>query len=298
MAHYSIKNLEEISNQKAHTIRIWEQRYGLLTPRRTDTNIRFYDDKQLKKLLNVCALMGEGMKISKISKLTDSQINDAIQKIITDSAEKEVQFETIINQAIIAVSAFDELSFDKIFSNAILRFGLKDTYLKVIYPMLVRVGLMWSKDDIMPAQEHFFSNLIKQKLFASIDATPFPQNTDQTWVLFLNEKEDHEIGLLMASYILRVHGKKVIYLGQKVPYDNIAKVIDGCKPTHLYTFFVKNYGEEDVTDLFSKLRKDYKQIQICVSGKQSLFPEKLKKNRVTWIKDIDSLLSIVKNTND
>ncbi len=298
MAHYSIKNLEEISNQKAHTIRIWEQRYGLLTPRRTDTNIRYYDDKQLKKLLNVCALMGEGMKISKISKLTDSQINDAIQKIMDAASEKEVQFQTIINQALIAVSAFDEMSFEKIFSNAILRFGLKDTYLKVIYPMLVRVGLMWSKDDIMPAQEHFFSNLIKQKLFASIDATPLPQTPDQTWVLFLNEMEDHEIGLLMASYILRVHGKKVIYLGQKVPYDNITKVIDACKPTHLYTFYVKNYIEEDVKDLFSKLGKNYKNLQLCFSGKQSSLQETLKKNKVTWIQDIDALLNIVKNIND
>lgn len=294
MAHYSIKNLEEISNQKAHTIRIWEQRYGLLTPRRTDTNIRYYDDKQLKKLLNVCALMGEGMKISKISKLTDSEIHDEIQKIITNSAEKEIQFETMINQALIAVSAFDELSFEKIFSNAILRFGLVDTYLKVIYPMLVRVGLMWTKDDIMPAQEHFFSNLIKQKLFASIDAAPIPQKADQTWVLFLNEKEDHEIGLLMASYILRIQGKKVIYLGQKVPFENITKVIEACKPTHLYTFLVRNNKEQEVMDLFSKLAKNNKHIHMCFSGKQNFSEETFNKNKMTWIKDIDSLLNVIK----
>lgn len=294
MAHYSIKNLEEISNQKAHTIRIWEMRYGLLTPRRTDTNIRYYDDRQLKKLLNVCALMGEGMKISAISKMTDMQINDAIQKIIDNTSEKEVQFQTIINQTLIAIAAFDESSFDKIFSNAILRFGLVDTYLKVIYPMLVRVGLMWSKDDIMPAQEHFFSNLIKQKLFASIDAVPLPQKPDQTWILFLNENEDHEIGLLMASYLLRVHGKKVIYLGQKVPYENISKVVDTCKPTHLYTFFVKNYMEEDAEELFSKLLKNHKNIQLCFSGKQNSLMETFKKSKVTWIKDIDALLNIIK----
>jgi MerR family transcriptional regulator, light-induced transcriptional regulator len=142
---------------KAHTIRIWEMRYGLLQPERTDTNIRYYDDKQLKKLLNVCALLGEGMKISKIGDLTDKQINDEIEKIIVNLAEKDIQYETIINQVIIAISSFDEILFEKIFSNAILRFGLIGTYLKVIYPLLVRIGLMWSKDDILPAQEHFLS---------------------------------------------------------------------------------------------------------------------------------------------
>lgn len=294
MAHYSIKNLEEISNQKAHTIRIWEQRYGLLTPRRTDTNIRYYDDKQLKKLLNVCALMGEGMKISKISKLSDTQINDAIQKIITDSAEKEVQFETIINQAIIAVSAFDEMSFDKIFSNAILRFGLKDTYLKVIYPMLVRIGLMWSKDDIMPAQEHFFSNLIKQKLFSAIDATPLAANSNQTWVLFLPETESHEIGLLLANYILRSNGKKVIYLGQNVPYENLNKVVESCKPTHIYTFFVRNHPDENIDHLVNQLVKHHKGSKICISGKHSILEKVAQKYKVEWIKELSSLIEAVR----
>jgi DNA-binding transcriptional MerR regulator len=197
MAQYSIKELEEISSMKAHTIRIWELRYGLLQPLRTDTNIRYYDDMQLKKLLNVCALLSEGMKISKISELNEKQIGDAIDQIINKSSSTDVSIETIINQLLIAVTTFDELMFDKVFSNAVLRLGLVDTYLKVIYPLLVRVGLMWSKDDVMPAQEHFFSNLIKQKIFAAIDATPLPQNADQTWLLFLPETESHEIGLLL-----------------------------------------------------------------------------------------------------
>ena len=294
MASYSIKELEEISSMKAHTIRIWELRYGLLKPERTDTNIRYYDDMQLKKLLNVCALLSEGMKISKISELSEKQIGDAIDQIILKSSTTDVGIETVINQLLIAVTTFDELMFDRVFSNAILRLGFIDTYLKIMYPLLVRVGLMWSKDDVMPAQEHFFSNLIKQKLFAAIDATPVPQNVDQTWLLFLPETESHEIGLLLANYVIRSHGKKVIYLGQNVPYENLTKVINSCKLTHAYTFYIRNHPEENVEDLIGKLQKEHKNLKVCVSGKQSLVEKVAKKHKVVWIKQVDSLIEILK----
>lgn len=295
MAQYSIKDLEEISNTKAHTIRIWESRYGLFSPQRTETNIRYYDDQQLKKLLNVCALMNQGMKISKISELSEKQINDEIENIITKSLTGDIHLETIINQILIAVSTFDELLFEKVFSNAILRFGFKDTYIKIIYPLLIRIGLMWTKDDIMPAQEHFLSNIIKQKLFAAIDAYPIPQNSNQKWLLFLPETENHEIGLLMATYVLRSHGKSVIYLGQAVPYENLSKVISSTKPTHLYTFFIRNQPEEEINELLKGLVKDHKNVILCVSGKQALLEPTLQKSKINWVKDIDSLIALTKN---
>ncbi len=294
MTHYSIKELEEISGMKAHTIRIWELRYGLLKPERTDTNIRYYDDSQLKKLLNVCALMSEGMKISKISELNEKQIGEAIDKIINKSTSTDASIETIINQLLIAVTTFDELLFNKVFSTAVVQLGLVETYLKIIYPLLSRLGLMWSKGDVMPAQEHFFSNLIKQKLFVAIDATPMPQNTNQTWLLFLPETESHEIGLLLANYIIRSHGKKVIYLGQNVPYENISKVINSCKLTHAYTFYVKNHSEKNAEQQIGKLLKEYKNLKVCISGKETLIEKITKKHKVVWIKQVQSLLEILK----
>lgn len=292
MSTYSIKKLGLLSGVKPHTIRIWEQRYELLKPYRTKTNIRYYDDEHLKKLLNVCELMNAGMKISHIGELDKVQLASEIDKVIAGSFEKEFQFDAIISQALIAAATYDEALFEKIFSNAILRFGFVKTYIKIIYPLLVRVGLMWGKGDIIPAQEHFFSNLIKQKLFASIDALPLPAGSEQTWVLFLAEHEEHEIGILFANYLLRLHGKKVIYLGCKVPYENLASVVGRTNPSHIYTFFVKNCPIEKASELLSTLVKDFKDSEVLVSGREDLL-NKIKPNkRVTRVADIDKLIKL------
>lgn len=293
MATYSIKELGIISGVKPHTIRIWEQRYGLLKPMRSETNIRYYDDEQFKKLLNVKELINAGMKISHIADLSPKQISIELDKIIADAYENERGFESIISQIIISIATFDEAIFEQIFSNCVIKFRLNKTYLNVIYPTLVRVGLMWCKNDIMPAQEHFFSNLIKKKIFSTIDSLPIPKNSDQTWVLFLNEEEEHEIGLLFAYYLIRKHGKKVIYLGGNVPYDNLSMVVKQCQGTHLYTFFVKNHYDNQINDLITKLTSDFKKSTICFSGKKEIIANiPLNKNRV-WIKELQSLIEMI-----
>ncbi|WP_159473070.1 MerR family transcriptional regulator [Dyadobacter sp. 3J3] len=297
MALYSIKDLERISNQKAHTIRIWEQRYGLLEPERTETNIRFYDDNQLKKLLNVCTLMSRGMKISHISKLSKPEMDIEMDKIIAESFHSEKDIEVIINQVIISQSTYDEILFEDIFSNAITHFGLAKTYTKIIYPLLVRTGLMWIKDDLLPAQEHFLSNLIKQKIFSAIDSLPLPKDADQSWILFLNESEDHEIGLLFANYLIRQHGKKVIYLGQRVPYNDLADVVEQCKPTHIYSFFVRNQYENELSELIIKLSGDFKSTVICISGGDNNIQKIAADNNIVQINTIDSLIEILTKPN-
>lgn len=291
MAFYSIKELEQLSNVKAHTIRIWELRYKILTPERTDTNIRLYDDDQLKKLLNVCALMNNGMKISQVSKLSVKEIGIEIDKLIASINPSNQQQETIISQMIIAITNFDETHFEKTFANSILRFGLLSTYSDIIYPLLIRVGLLWTKSDIIPAQEHFMSNLIKQKLFAAIDAMVLPSKPDQTWILFLNEYEEHEIGLLFANYILRKQGKKVIYLGQKVPYDNLSNVILKNKPTHIITFFVKKHFETEINQFLKRTKKDFKNVTICLTGNEEIL-SKIASEDIKIIHNIHSLIQI------
>lgn len=293
MSVYSIKELGLISGIKPHTIRIWEKRYNILKPLRSDTNIRYYDDNQLKKLLNVCALINSGMKISAIGALSQKNILVEMDKIIAAAFKKKNQFDTIIPQLIIAISTFDEAHFEKIFFNATQKFGLTKTYLNIIYPTLVRIGLMWTKSDIMPAQEHFFSNLFKQKLYAAIDVLPIPKSSNQTWVLFLNPQEEHEIGLLFANYILRKQGKKVVYLGPKVPYDNLRLVIQQFKTTHVYTFFTKKNEEKIINSMLDDLNATFKKIVICFSGKKDTIEKiPLTKNRMC-VKDIHDLLEIV-----
>ena len=298
MSTYSIKDLERISSQKAHTIRIWEQRYGLLEPERTDSNIRFYNDDQLKKLLNVCTLIHKGMKISHISKLSRKEIANEIDIIIADSFQSDVLNEAIINQTLIAVSTFDGMLFDQVFSNSVKRMGLKKTYVNIIYPLLVRTGLMWIKDDLLPVQEHFLSNLIRQKLFSAIELLPLNENPDQTWILFLNEEEDHEIGLLFAYYVLRQYGKKVIYLGARVPYQNLSSVVTQCRPTHIYSFFVRKQTEKEIQELLTHLITDFKDLSICISGAGEIARKADPDKKIHWISSIESLIDIVKNPDE
>ena len=298
MSTYSIKDLERISNQKAHTIRIWEQRYHLLEPNRSETNIRSYSDDQLKKLLNVCTLMNKGMKISHISKLSKKEIASEIDAIIADSFQGDVHIQAIINQALIAIATYDVALFDELFANSVQRMGLKKTYMRIIYPLLVRTGLMWTKDDLLPAQEHFLSNLIRQKLFSAIDSLPRSQEPDQTWVLFLNEEENHEIGLLFAYHLLRQHGKKVIYLGAQVPYTDLYSVVNECKPTHIYTFFVRNAPIEEVEDYLTKLGTDFSNTTICISGGDDNVQKIARDKQVTFISTVESLTEMLNNNND
>lgn len=292
MSTYSIKDLEGLTNLKAHTIRTWELRYALLKPRRTSTNIRFYDDEQLKKLLNVCTLLNAGMKISHISKLSNNQISKEIDELMKGQTAPDTQLETIINQALIAISTYNEPLFDKIFANAILRFGMEQTYLNIIYPLMMKTGIMWTNNDLIPAQEHFLSNLIKQKLFAAIDALPPASQLNQIWVLFLNENEQHEIGLLFAAYLLRQQGIRVIYLGTNVPYNNLSAVVKQCKPTHIYTFITRNMLQDELGLFINALCHDFKKLEICVSGRIGLAENKIQAKNIHWIKGISSLIKI------
>lgn len=297
MSSYSIKDLERISSMKAHTIRMWEQRYGLLEPERTDTNIRFYNDDQVKKLLNVCTLLDRGMKISHIGKLSKSEMAIEIDKIIQESFQGDVHVEAIVNQALIAVTTYHVALFNELFANAVKRLGLKKTYLKILYPLLVRTGLMWVKDDLLPSQEHFLSNLIRQKLFSAIDALPLAENPDQKWILFLNEEEDHEIGLLFAYYLIKQLGKDVVYLGARVPFRDLSAVISDCKPTHTYSFFTSNLFDNQAESLLGGLRTGFPDLHICISGGDEKTKGIATKNGIILIETIENLTEILNTSN-
>ena len=290
---YSIKDLERISSTKAHTIRIWEQRYGLLHPVRTDSNIRCYDDEQLKKLLNVCTLLAGGMKISAISKLTKAEMSVEIEKIIAGSVQTDVRIEALINRALGAIATFNPVMFEELFNEAVADLGLPTAYQKVIYPLLVRTGLLWLSDDLLPSQEHFLSNLVRQKLFSAINALPLPGNATQKWVLFLNEDEDHEIGLLFASYLIRLNAQEVIYLGARVPYRDLAKVVTASEPTHIYSFMVSNQSSEQINRFLDRLSEQFSHIQICISGASEEIRTASAKKSVTFIDTIDMLTQIL-----
>ncbi|MCB0396984.1 MAG: MerR family transcriptional regulator [Flavobacteriales bacterium] len=270
MSRYVIKDLERLSGVKAHTIRIWEQRYNLLHPDRTDTNIRYYSNEQLKKLLNVTLLMKQGMKISHIGKLSDQQIRDRIKNILDDASTADQPEEVFINGLMVAMIELDERRFEKIFSTSMLRYGFEGSIVQVIYPFLNKVGLMWGIDNINPAQEHFISNLIRQKMIAAIDGQMHEGPEKETYILYLPEGELHELGLLFAQYILRSRRRRVVYLGQNVPFKDLLSVAEITKPNKFFTICTTARPSKEMEGHFKKLTDAFPDAEIQMTGRPEL----------------------------
>jgi len=286
---YSISDLEKLSGVQSHTIRIWEQRYQALIPHRSAGNTRYYDDEHLKRLLNLVTLNHSGIKISQACALTDKEINVLIEKSITESAVTATEFEQYINQLLIYALAFDEQPFHKLLSDAITQHGMTTIYEQVIYPILNRAGLMWQQDKICPAQEHFLSNLIRQKLFTTIDGLPPAQADDATWLLFLPEDEGHDIGLLFAKYVLRNAGQKVIYLGSHVPLSALTTTINDNQIDHMLLFMTHARLVTDAQDYIDQLANQFESTRIHLAGNGRLLSEVNMPTRVHWFRSIGDL---------
>jgi DNA-binding transcriptional MerR regulator len=221
---YQINDLERLSGVKAHTIRIWEKRYELITPHRTDTNIRYYDDKQLVKLLNVATLSSVGFRISKIAAMSDDELKSQLS--LSQQKEKsDLKFEFYVNDFIAAMIEFDEVAFNKLFDTIIAEYGVEKALVSIVYPFLHKIGILWRIDQSMPVQEHFASMLIKRKLYTLISQLPTPTKSKK-FLLFLPANEWHEVGLLFAEYIIRNNGFPTINLGQNVPFIDIEYTIN------------------------------------------------------------------------
>lgn len=293
MSLFTIAQLAELSGIKPHTIRIWEKRYKLLEPERTDTNIRRYDDNQLKRLLNTVTLMNSGVKISKIASYSEKERNDLISKKIEEHSTSDFTAEILINQLFSSGLSYDETEFEKAFSSAILKFGIRGTYLKVIYPLLVRAGYMWQNTSLTPCQEHFITNLIRRKLFTALDSISLPVKSKRKWLLFLPENEYHEIGLLFAYYLIRSAGHSVIYLGPNVPYYDLKLTVAECNPTDIQFFTVHRLPKKELQTLIKSMESDFKKSSIVVSASANeLVGIKGGKlvNFVTSVEDLEKLL--------
>ncbi|MBS3771107.1 MAG: MerR family transcriptional regulator [Bacteroidales bacterium] len=256
MSRYSIKELEKLSGIKAHTIRIWEKRYNVIQPKRTQTNIRYYSEHDLKKLLNIAILNREGRKISDISKLNNHELTEKVMRFTYNSINLESQIEKLV----IAMVELDETKFDQILSNAIMHEGFEQTIIKLIFPFLARIGLLWQTGSINPAQEHFISNLLRQKIMVAIDNLRIPDRKDaKTFILFLPEDEFHELGLLFYNYLIKKAGQNVIYLGSSVPFSDLVETNQLIKSDYLFTAIttalsgnqLKRYIEQ-LSDTFSR----------------------------------------------
>lgn len=265
MASYSIKELENLSGIKAHTIRIWEKRYGIIKPARTDTNIRFYCDEDLKRLLNIAILNRHGMRISDISKLSDPEMSEKVINVSSDSSSAESSIENLI----IAMVEMDEFKFDRILSRYIMHEGFENTVIKVIFPFFEKIGILWQTGSINPAHEHFVSNLFKQKLMVAIDNIVVPeQQSTKKLILFLPEGEYHELALLFYNYLIKKSGKLVYYLGSSIPFNDVLETTKMVEADYLFTALTSSLNKEELVDYLNNLSDKFSTHKIFVTGLQ------------------------------
>jgi len=265
MNTYPVSQAESLTGIKAHTLRIWERRYQFLKPKRTETNIRYYSDDQLKKLINISILNKNGFRISKLDRMSDQEIHQKVEEILSNP---DKSLEDDIKGLSLAMLEFSEDKFNKIYRWHIIRKGLLRTITDVIYPFLIHVGVLWITNKAYPAQEHFITNLVRQKLIAAIESyTNIPENAPKI-VLFLPDGENHELGLLLSSFIARDLGWKVYYLGQNVPREDVEDVVDLLKPQALLSMLLT--PRKDIAELLVELSSSLKGRPLLLSGNPDL----------------------------
>jgi DNA-binding transcriptional MerR regulator len=263
MGQYSIKELEQLSGIKAHTIRIWEKRHRIIEPSRTATNIRYYSDRDLKKIINVSLLNTFGIKISKIADMSLEDMNKKVLEISELQNDKGVH----IDQMVVAMIDMEEELFEKILNNLILRFGFEQTVTEIIYPFLEKIGILWQTQNITPAHEHFISNLIRQKIIVAIDGLPVPPKTSKKILIFLPEGEMHELGLLFYHFLIRKAGYRTYYLGQNVPHEDLVSVYKVHQPEYILTT-ITSKPAVPIEKYLEQLENDFGPTKILASGYQ------------------------------
>lgn len=262
MNQFTIKDIENLSGVKAHTWRIWEQRYGIGTPQRKDSNHRFYDNENLKQILRISYLYHSGIKISKIARLD----KEGIRLKAAVKMDEENGKEYFIKELIEAAIDFHEEQFDKVLQQGFSNYGVEETVLNIIYPFQQKIGMLWLTEHLIPAQEHFTSSIIIKKLAVAIDELPYVKETNKkTIILFTPENEHHEIPLLFIHYLLKKRGNKVIYFGTDVTLDSLKVFSETASFDHIF-FHLLTYFKETPDEYLDKISQTFPDKQIFVSG--------------------------------
>jgi len=274
--YYNINDLEKLTSIKAHTIRIWEKRYNLLKPKRTDTNIRYYTADDLKKLLNISILNKNGLKISRISELKEDEISEKVIELTTRNSDVEDQVQALI----MAMFHLNLQKFEKLLTVSYINRGFEKTYTEILAPFLTKIGFLWQAGTISPVQEHFASYIIRRKMIVAIDGILASYNEkSKHYILFLPEGEQHEISLLYAYYLLKKNHQHTTYLGSSVPFASLDELNIFHKSDFLITTFTSAYSSERIKDYLSLVSERFSDQKIIIFGSQmKLYNETLPKN--------------------
>ncbi|MBY0482714.1 MAG: MerR family transcriptional regulator [Chitinophagaceae bacterium] len=262
MHAFTIKDLENLSGIKAHTIRIWEQRYSFLNPCRTDTNIRYYSSDELKTILNIALLNKYGYKISHINRMTMPELKEKILLLSNAQAQQE----RIINEMIHCMVDLNVEAFEMILDNYIHAKGIEKSFTQIIFPFLERIGILWMTNHINPSQEHLATNIIRQKMILGIETIKTHIETDKTIVLFLPEGEYHELGILFMYFLLKSRGIKVIYLGANMPLKDLEYVCKLKQPSSLYSHLTSVTNNFNFEKFLINLHNRVPDLPIVISG--------------------------------
>lgn len=260
---FTIKDIENLSGIKAHTIRIWEQRYKFLNPTRTETNIRFYSNDELRIILNIALLNKYGYKISHISQMSRESICEKVLSLTDSDAKANI----VVNDLLQCMVDFNIDSFETILADYIKRADIEKAVVQIIYPFLEKVGILWLTNHINPAQERLVSNVIRQKIIVGIDSITTKKTSSPKVCLFLPEGEYHELSLLFVAFLLKKKGIPVIYLGANIPIEELKSVTLVMKPDYLYTHLTTAGLSFNFEKFLSTLNKDFRKFPIIISGR-------------------------------
>lgn len=294
---FTIKNLEHLSGIKAHTIRIWEKRYNLFEPERTDTNIRMYNLENLQKLLNVTLLYNNGYKISKIARLTPEEVSTNVHNLTINKAADDWS----IGLFKLAMINFDQRLFTKTFNELLDQFSFREIFKNVFVPLMNELGVLWQTNSISPSHEHFITSLVKQKIHSMCEALQAQETkrNDRRFVLYLPDNEIHELGLLYLQYEVLNNGFQCVFLGQSVPIESLKNLVDIGEPITFISYFTIEPNQDKIENYLNTFSSEIIENISCdlwILGYQVQFIKGELPNKIRTFKSIDEvteMLSIV-----
>lgn len=294
MGVYSIKDLENLSGIKAHTLRMWELRYNFIKPKRTPTNIRYYDDDDLKLILNVALLRNNGFKISRIAMMSERERSEEA----LSNTEKKLSYPAQVQALSLAMIQMDERRFEKILATNILQLGFEKTMLQVIFPFFHRVGILWQTGAVNSSHEHFMTHLVRQKLLVAIDGqVHYEPDFARTFMLFLPEGEMHELSLLFANYIIKARQHKVIYLGQDLPLTDLKEIYALQKPHYLAAIATTKPNRDQIQQYINELAAAFPEATLLFAGKQALDNDLQWPVNSRFFRDLNELIDFIDKLN-
>lgn len=265
MVVYSIRDIEKLSGVKSHTLRVWEKRYGVIKPKRTSTNIRYYVDEDVQKILNIALLKKKGYRISIISEMSTEELRAKVAEL----TEVDMQFEDQVDGLILSMLDLDEAKFSRIINHNVQQRGFEEAMDVVIYPLLDKLSMMWIAGSVKSVHETFVSSIIRRKMVVSVDQLKPTKERSERVIIYLPEGETHELTLLYLHYILKKNGYKILNLGGQIPLIDLLEGQQIFKANKIFTIFNDSFSEAPLQPYIDHLTKNLDRVEIIISGYQT-----------------------------